>query len=207
MRNQLLLTAGKGEHVNVQQRASAAADRHGGRDYIREVEATAQTPRVLTLSDILQGVLSVNMKTRDGDAVQFSVKTLLAVAALIISLGGAAFYLVFTTATVAARQETEAAIRARDNAELKEILRDYQAQVVSGFVTTQAYIAANSNKVQFMTGLMTREQQERVRRYEEANPLPKLPDPEQFKYRQPRKGAPSDENEEGSQINYVRSGL
>jgi hypothetical protein len=113
-------------------------------------------------------------------------------------LGGCAFYLVYTTATVAARQETEASIRARDNTELKEMMRDYQAQVVSGFITTQAYIAANSSKVEFMTGMLTREQQERVNRYNEAHPLPSLPNPEQFKFRQPSKGSPkgSQENEQ-----------
>lgn len=162
-------------------------------------------PRVLTLSDILQGVFTLNMKTRNGDPVELSGKIITVLATLLLALGGCAFYLVFTTATVAARQETEARIRERDMTEIKDTLRDYQAQVVSGFVTTQAYIAANSNKVQFMTGLLTREQQERVRRYEEANPLPKLPNPEQFKFRPPAKQP--NENEEGSQVNYVRSGM
>jgi hypothetical protein len=153
--------------------------------------------RILTLSDLLQGVFTLNMKTKGGDPVELSGKIITVLATLLLALGGCAFYLVYTTATVAARQETEQRIRERDMAELKDTLRDYQAQVVSGFITTQAYIAANSNKVQFMTGMLTREQQERVRRYEEANPMPRLPDPEQFKFRPPTK-QPAQSNEKGA---------
>lgn len=153
----------------------------------------------------------MNLRTKDGDTVQVNVKTMLAVVALVLSLGGAAFYLVFTTATVSAKLDNESVNRARDMTELKETMRDYQAQVVSGFVTTQAYIAANSAKVEFMTGMLTREQQERVNRYNEAHPMPSLPNPEQFKFRpsqpsQPRGRQPTSDNEQG-ETNNVRSSL
>lgn len=203
----LLLTAGNGEHVNVQRRASAAADRHGGRDWIREVEATARGPRILTLPDILQGVFNLTFKDKNGD--EFKLPTpvwvaLIALAGVFLSgvvafcAGGA--YLIRSSTD--SNTKVDMALRDLARIEQKIEKQDSDAQVRAQ--TSDAYSAALSNKVQFMTGLMSRDQQRQISQWERANPLPKPPD---SKRRAKPSEQPTQDNEEGSQANYVRSSL
>lgn len=170
-------------HVNARRSAIRNANRHGGRNYLDEIER-GNAPEILTLSDVLQGDIGLTLKTKSGNELQLSARIITVLGVLLFACASSAFYLIYTTATVATSQRYEAEIRARDSAELKAMMREYQGQVVSGFVTTQAYISAHSNKVQFMTGLLTKEQQARVTQFDVANPMPPLPDPDRFKFRE-----------------------
>jgi cell division protein FtsB len=192
--------------VNATNRALAHADRHGGRVYLDEIERDP-APEILTLSDVLQGEIALTLKTRNGSELQLSTRIITILGGLLLACASCAFYLIYTTATVATSQKYEAEIRAkdyaelkRDNAELKGLMRDYQAQVVSGFTTTQAYISANSNKVQFMTGLLSREQQRAVNEYDRTHPTIKPPDPDTFKFRD-RQPDNTNEHESEGQTN------
>jgi hypothetical protein len=166
-------------------KAATRTARGGNPDWMAEVEGLpAAEPRSIGLSELLQGDVALTLKTKDGGDVQLSGRIISVLGILLLACASCAFYLIYTTATVATAQRYESEIRARDSAELKTMMRDYQAQVVSGFVTTQAYMAAHTNKVSFMTALLSKEQQRQVREYELTHPMPSPPSPESFKFRE-----------------------
>lgn len=188
--------------MSLASRASAASDRHGGRDYIRDVNSLpARTPRVLTLTSLLQGVLNLNLKTKEGETLNVPIAVWGILVTILLAFCAGAGTLVYNSATANAKVE----MALRDLTELKSMQRESDQRLAVAFETTNAYISAHTNKVQFMTGLLTREQQDRVYKYERANPVPKPPDPDMFRFKKPP-AQDNQNNEEGIQ-HYVRSGL
>lgn len=194
-----LLTAG--ENVSFASRASAAADRHGGRDYIRDANDIDRTPRVLTLSSLLQGVFTLNLKTKNGETLSVPIPVWGFLITILLAFCAGAYTLIANS--TAANTKVDMALR--DLTEIKAMQRESDQRLAVAFETTNAYISAHTSKVQFMTGLLTPTQQRQVNEWDRAHPAPKPPDPDIFRFN--KKPPPSsNDNEEGS-TSYVRSGL
>lgn len=202
-----LLTAGG--NVSLASRANAAALRHGGRDYIRDADDLDRTPQILTLSDLLQGVFILTLKTRNGDEMALSGRMVTVIittlGALLLAIGGTAFYLVSGVSELKSAMvyERESRTRAEND------MREYTSRVISAFTTFNAYVAADSKEDAKVFTMLSRDQQRELTEWRMANPRPRLPNPDDFRFRQPQdqqQDKQQDKQEEGIKLN-VRSSL
>lgn len=194
-------------NVNAQQRAITAASRHGGRDYLDEIEQRDRAPEILTLSDVLQGEVALTFKTKNGDEVKVSLKVAALLMAAIIAFCGWAVYMVRSSARLEANVENMAnnqrAYEARQDAQQRE----YQTQIITAMATTDAYIAHQTNRIQKMETMLSRDHQRELAEWDVQHPPPPQVKPETFRFRKPRSNSEPNNNNDGGLLLYVRSGL
>lgn len=197
--NKQLLTAG--EHVSIASRASAAALRHGGRDYIRDADDLPDTPRVLTLSDLLQGVFTLTLKTKNGDELGLSARMVTVIIAvlgtLLLGLGGTAFYLVSGVSELKSAMIYERESRTRQENDMRE----YTTRVISAFTTFNAYVAADSKEDAKVFTMLSRDQQRELTEWRMSNPRPQLPSPDDLRFKFRNNNDQQEQQEEGIKLN------
>lgn len=154
-------------NVNVHTRALRAA--HRTPDTPGNVPEILHLPQVtkpkrFNLWGLLKGESVVNAHTTDGDSATFRVPHTLIGSLLVIALAliSGGYWLVSTVTAIG-----------------KDVGYVREQNVVIGRVmeTQTAYINAQTNRINFMVGLMTEENREKLYRFDKENPLPKPAQP------------------------------
>lgn len=126
-------------------------------------------PEVVGLGEILRGEVELTTRTQGGSPAVIRIPhTILAalVAAILAMVTGGVWLVSSITemkTNLATIQTNQREARTMQSANLKLMI---------------AYTTNETNKVQFMTGLLTPTQQKQVFQWEQANPRPQLPNPD-----------------------------
>lgn len=155
--------------VNGQTRSQAAAKRIGLADWQQEVDQLpepADEQAVVGLGEILRGEVELTTRTQGGaPAVVKIPHTILAILVTIaLALIGGGFWLV---SSVTEMKTNLAVIQASQ--------REAKAENTSNLKLMTAYATNETNRINFLTGMLTVDQQRRLYDFDRANPRPELP--------------------------------
>lgn len=125
-----------------------------------------QEHRTLDVFSILRGETVMTARTRDGAPAELRVPHSILAILVTISLAvvGGGFWLV---SSITEMKTNLAAIQQNQ--------RDDRQIYTSNLKLMTAYATNETNRVQFLTGLLTPTQQRQIFEYDKANPRPKLP--------------------------------
>lgn len=124
-------------------------------------------PEEVGLGDILQGGIELTTRTSSGSPAVIRIPhSILAVLVTIaLALVGAGFWLVSSITEMKTNLAT-----------IQQGQRDIKVQHSSNLKLMTAYATNETNRINFMTGLLTIDQRKQVYQYDHANPRPDLPD-------------------------------
>lgn len=148
----------------VQQRANIAPDWLHGTEHLPEVETEQE---VVGLSEILRGDIELTTKTQSGSPAVIRVPY--PILAVLVTIALAAIGAGFWVVSSVTEMKTNLAI-------IQQNQREQKAESTANMKLTIAYATNETNRINFLTGLLTQEQQQRLYRYDAANPRPPLPE-------------------------------
>lgn len=141
-------------------------------------------PRTLTAAAILTGDFALTLKTRNGDEIKVSLKVAALLMGAIVAFCGWAVYMVRSSARLEANVQNMAdnqrAYEARQDAQQRE----YQTQIVTAMATTDAYIAHQTNRLQKLETMLSRDAQRELAEWDASHPAPPRVKPDSFRFRQ-----------------------
>lgn len=137
-------------------------------DWMDELEQQPEPqPEVVGLGEMLRGEVELTTRTQGGSPavirIPHSILAVLVTITLALIAGG--FWLVSSITEMKTNLVT-----------IQQNQRDIKTQQSSNLKLMTAYATNETSRIQFMTGLLTKEQQERVYQFDRANPRPQLPD-------------------------------
>lgn len=155
--------------LSVHTRAQAAAGRNGAANWVQEVEQLPERDEgqdFVGLGEILRGEVELTTRTQSGSPAVVKVPhTILAILVTIaLALIGSGFWLVSSVTEM----KTNLAIIQQNQIEAK-------AENLSNLKLMTAYATNETNRINFLTGMLTADQQKRLYDYDRANPRPALP--------------------------------
>lgn len=156
----------------VRTRATEAARRIGGTGNLRDIERKVETPTTETVafSNLLRGAFEVTTHTDSGSPAVVRVPhSILAILVTIaMAIVGAGFWIVSSVTEM----KTNLAIIQTNQREIKSTYSGNLRLMI-------AYTTNETNRVEFMKGLLSQSQQRQVFEWEKANPKPPLPSTDQ----------------------------
>jgi len=146
------------------ERTASSARKLQAVEHIAEPQPASE---VVGLSNILRGGWELTTHTNNGNRAVIKVPhSILAVLVTIaIALVGAGFWLVSSISEMKTNLAT-----------IQQSQREIKAESTSNLKLTIAYATNETNRINFLTGMLTKEQQSQLYRYDAANPRPPLPD-------------------------------
>lgn len=160
----------RNEHfVNAHARTLRAAGRTDATDWMQEAEQSVEPEteqEVVGLADILRGEFELTTRTQSGSPAVIRVPhSILAVLVTVaLALVGAGFWLVSSITEIKVSQ-----------AAIQQNQREARTIYSGNLRLMTAYATNETNRVQFMVGLLTPSQQKIVFEFDKANPRPPLP--------------------------------
>lgn len=160
----------RNEHfVNANARRLQAAGRTGNAGWMHDVEQAAEPKipqEVVSMGDLLRGGFELTTHTQSGSPavirIPHSILAILVTVAL--ALIGAGFWVVSSVTEM----KTNLAM-------IQENQREAKATYSGNLRLMIAYTTNETNRIEFMKGLLTQSQQRQVFEWERANPRPVLP--------------------------------
>lgn len=154
----------------VHTRATAAAKRNGGTGELRDIEHKVgfkgRPPETIPFSNLIRGAFEVTTHTDSGSPAVVRVPH--SILAILVTIALATVAAGFWVVSSVTEMKTNLAV-------IQGNQKTAQATYSGNLRLMIAYTTNETNRVEFMKGLLTQAQQRQVFEWEKANPKPPLP--------------------------------
>lgn len=156
--------------VSVRTHAIAAARRHGSTGELSDIERAAPTPETVPFTNLLMGAFEVTTHTSNGSPAVIRVPH--SILAILVTVAMATVGAGFWVVSSVTEMKTNLAV-------IQSNQREAKATYSGNLRLMIAYTTNETNRVEFMKGLLTQAQQRQVFEWEKSNPKPPLPSTDQ----------------------------